>query len=366
MNYTYSKFLLFVIAMLSMNCSRSQTLDRVYTKASELTLVGKILPTKNIFHRLDTVAYPGLPSSVKKMLTNSAGLAVSFSTNSKIISAKWEVSDKKQLPNLTAFANKGLDLYIKRNGQWQFAGTGRPTGIANEAVLVKDMDSSEKECLLYMPLYDEISALEIGTEQKAMVKPAAKPFRKRILIYGSSIVQGASASRPGLAYPARLSRETGLNFLNLGLSGSAKMETAAADMVASIPADAYILDCVPNSSPEQITERTGYLVSAIRKKNPSAPVIIVQSIIREHGYFDQAVGKRVAEQNANMKEQFGLLQQAGVKNLYLISAENLLGNDHEGTADGTHPNDLGFDRMLQILKPEIMAILKKHGVNGDK
>ncbi len=81
-----------------------------------------------------------------------------------------------------------------------------------------------KECLLYLPLYDQVDQVEIGVAKNAMIEAAATPFKKRILVYGSSIVQGASASRPGLAYPARMSRETGLNFLNLGFSGSAKME----------------------------------------------------------------------------------------------------------------------------------------------
>ena len=333
--------------------------------ASDFTLVGKLLPTTNIYHRLDTADYPALPSAVKKLLTNSAGLAVTFKTNSTLISARWQVSSKKQLGNMSAIANKGLDLYIKKDGRWQYAGAGNPSGVENNVVLVKNMDNTLKECLLYMPLYDETSSLQIGVEHNAFIKPGEDPFKKRILIYGSSIVQGASASRPGLAYPARLSRETGLNFLNLGLSGSAKMEKAAADMVASIPADVYILDCVPNSSPEQVTERTEYLVSKIRQQHPKAPVIIVQSIIREQGNFDETVKQRVEDQNANMEKQFYLLRQKGIEGLYLISSQNMLGQDHEGTIDGVHPNDLGFDRMIQILKPEILKILRKHNIHAN-
>lgn len=358
-----SIFTLFLITtMFSANYTYCQSQDKVYTSATDLTLVGKMLPTKNIYHRLDTGKYRGLPTAVKKLLSNSAGLAVAFTTNSKVISAKWNTSEKKQLPNLTAIANKGLDLYIKKDGRWQFAGSARPTDNINETVLVKGMDNSQKECLLYMPLYDEISKLEVGTDPESYIKPSQIPFERRILIYGSSIVQGASASRPGLAYPARLSRETGLNFMNLGLSGSAKMEKVVANLVASIPADAFILDCVPNSSPEQITERTGYFVSAIRKNHPGVPIILVQSVIREHGYFDLVAGEQVAKQNANFKKQFDLLLDQGLKDIYFISAENLLGQDHEGTIDGTHPNDLGFDRMLQVLKPQVMDILKKHNI----
>ncbi|MBF9255457.1 SGNH/GDSL hydrolase family protein [Pontibacter sp. 172403-2] len=359
------RLLVITAGICGMAMTSIQAQKPVYIPASDLTLVGKIISTENLYHRVDTADFPALPPAVKRLLTNSAGLAVTFKTNSTAISAKWCTSSRKASSNMTGIASEGLDLYIKKNGKWQFAGVGRPREDCTEASLVKNMDNSEKECLLYLPLYDETSNLEIGIDPGASIKKLPDPFRKRILIYGSSILQGASASRPGMAYPARLSRATGLNFLNLGLSGSAKMEKAAADLVASIPADAYILDCVPNSSPQQIKERTGYLVSTIREKHPKAPIIVIQSIIREHSYWDQKVGKRVADQNAAIQDQFRLLQQKGIKDLYFISAKNLLGQDHEGTVDGTHPNDLGFDRMLHQLKPEITAILKKYDISAD-
>ncbi len=333
-----------------------------YTAGTDLTLIGKVKETKNRYHRLDTADYTELPAAVKRLLTNSAGLAISFTTNSRVISAKWCVSESKQKTNLTAIANKGLDLYIKKDGKWQFAGVGQPNATCSESVLVKNMDDSEKECLLYLPLYDSVNEVEIGVEKNAELKPGAPPFQKQILIYGSSIVQGASASRPGIAYPARLSRETGLNFINLGFSGSAKMEKSVADMVASFPADAYILDCIPNSTPQQIKDRTANFVNTIRKNHPKAPIIVIPTIVREHGFFDLLVGQQVAAQNIAIKAQVKSLQQSGVKDLYLIGEGNLLGLDHEGTTDGTHPNDIGFDRMLQQLKPELMAIFKRYGI----
>jgi hypothetical protein len=264
---------------------------------------------------------------------------------------------------MTPIANKGLDLYIIKDGNWQFAGVGKPDSICSLAVVAKNMDKSDKECLLYLPLYDQVSNVAIGIDEGSTIKAGAEPFKKQILIYGSSIAQGASASRPGMAYPARLSRKTGLNFLNLGLTGSAKMENAHADMVASISADAFILDCVPNPSPAEIKQRTAYLVNSIRAKHPTAAIIVVQSIIREGGYFDQKLGETVRQQNLNILKEVESLQQNGTKDLYLIKADDLLGHDHEGTTDGTHPNDIGFDRMLMVLEPAIMEILQRYKIH---
>ncbi|PST84667.1 hydrolase [Pedobacter yulinensis] len=331
-----------------------------YTPAASLYVEGRFMPTKKPFQRVDTASYPLLPPAVKNLLTNSAGIAVTFKTNSSLVAAKWCVTKRKVGANMTAIAYKGLDLYIKNKGLWQYAGAVGPSGDCSEAILARNLGNQEKECLLYLPLYDEALSLEVGVLPGSKLEPLKDQFRKRVLIYGSSIVQGASASRPGMAYPARLSRMTGINFYNMGLSGNAKMEKAAADLVAGIQADAYVLDCVPNPSPEQITDRAAYLIRTLRERQPGKPIIVVQSIIREKGYFDSEIGAKIAAQNQAITTQVNALLKAGMKDLYLIKADGMLGSDHEGTVDGTHPNDLGFHRMLEILRPQILAILKKY------
>ncbi|MET0573044.1 MAG: SGNH/GDSL hydrolase family protein [Pedobacter agri] len=333
-----------------------------FVKAADLTIIGKMIQTGNIYQRLDTIDYPRLPAAVKRLLTMSAGIAVSFKTDSKFLKAKWCNSKSKVGSNMTAIAQKGLDLYVKLNGKWQFCGVGKPLEQCTETSLVNNLMEGQKEFLLYLPLYDEINDLEIGISSHSTITAGTLPFKSRILIYGSSILHGASASRSGLAYPAILSRQTGLNFINMGLSGSAKMEKEVADLIAKIDADAYILDCVPNSSPEQIKSRTDYLVQTIRNSHPKAPIIIMQSLIRESGYVDAVIGDRVRLQNEEIKSQFLNLHKKGVKDLYFISAENFLGNDHEGTVDGTHPNDLGFYRFTEDIRPKLLKILAKYNI----
>lgn len=360
-----SKCVLLLAALCSSRWGLAQkAADLEYTPAESLTLAGKIQPTDTIFRRANYRQGEGLPPYTRQLLTYGAGMAVAFRTNSTVIGARWCVSASKAATNLNPINNKGLDLYIKRDGRWLFAGVGRPTGTCSEAVIVKDMEPGEKECLLYLPTYDETRSLEVGVGKGTTITALADPFRKRVLIYGSSIAQGAAASRPGMAYPARLSRNTGISFLNLGLSGSAKMEKEAADLVASINADAYVLDCVPNSSPAQVRERTQYLVETIRAQHPSAPIIVVQSIFREMGNFDQKVRRTVEEQNAAITGEVAALRKKGMKDLYFITSEAMMGDDHEGSVDGIHPSDLGFDRMLRVLEPQLTAILAKYGITA--
>ena len=50
------------------------------------------------------------------------------------------------------------------------------------------------------------------------------------------------------------------------------------------------------------------------------------------------------------------------KNMYFIDSGGFLGEEHIATADGTHPTDLGFTRMLEVISPKLKKILKKYGI----
>ncbi len=335
----------------------------IFTDAARLPVIGRAFPDRpGGWHRIAPGSYPDLPAAVMERLTNPAGLALGFTTNSPMIAARWFTADGKQGANMSPIAERGLDLYIRRGGAWLWAGVGRPgDGTAcNDDNLVLNMDNSEKECLLYLPLYRELKSLEIGIAPGSWLKGAANPFRKRVALYGSSIVQGASASRPGMAYPAQLSRHLGLEFVNLGVSGSAKMEPAAARLVADVDADAYMLDCVPNTSPELIAERAGNLIRTVRSRRPHAPIIIVMSIIRDLSRFNRVWAETMARQNAAMLAEVNKLTD--IEGLTVIPADELLGHDGEATVDGTHPSDLGFNRMLGVIEPIVANVLRQNGI----
>lgn len=355
---------LILLLVLGYNISFAQNSPKTtFYNADQFYLYGKAFNnTTTRYHRIDTATYADLPLTIKKLLTHSAGLAICFKTNSSAISAKWCVTNAKASNNLTPIAQKGLDLYIKRDGKWQFAGVGRPSGVCSEYSLVKNMESGEKECMLFLPLYDELKSLEIGVDENSKIATLDNPFRKKIVIYGSSIVHGAAAGRPGMAYPAQLSRKTGLYFINLGISGNAKMEKSAARMVSDIQADAFVLDCIPNPSPKEIKEREENFIKTIREKHPNTPIILIQTVIREVGNFDLVWKERVKQQNTEATNAFNRLKEQGVKDIYLITSEKLLGDDHDATTDGTHPNDLGFYRMAEQLAPQLTKILAQYNI----
>ena len=145
---------------------------------------------------------PTVRKALWNLSQNTAGLYVRFRTNSTSVGARWTVKYNNQFNHITATAVKGLDLYCLQDGKWQFVNSAIPTGKENHVTIVKNMLPQEREFMLYLPLYDGIDKLEIGIDPGAEIVASElnSPDRENpIVMYGTSILQGASASRPGMA-----------------------------------------------------------------------------------------------------------------------------------------------------------------------
>ena len=99
---------------------------------------------------------------------------------------------------------------------------------------------------LYLPLYNSLEWLEIGVPEEATIHFLALRNEKPIVVYGSSITQGACASRPGMAWTAILERKMDRPLLNFGFSGNGRLEKELIDLISEIDAKIFVLDCLPN------------------------------------------------------------------------------------------------------------------------
>ncbi len=333
-----------------------------YVDASTLTLVNKAHPTTQPFQRVEVADYPDLSKTVRRYYTYSTGVAVVFRTDSRSICARWTTTDRQLSTHMTGLSQKGMDLYIKRDGEWVFAGVARPgMGAEHKATIVDHMDGAEKECLLYLPLFDEVKTLEIGVDADARIEAVPNPFRHKIVVIGSSITHGTGLSRPGMAYPAQLERATGFEFINLGASGQCKMEQFFAHVAASYEADAFLFDSFSNPSAQQIEERLEPFVKTIRAAHPTTPLIFLQTELRETRNFSDKVRKFEDEKRAASEAGMQRLLKQD-KNIYFLNPGMPLGDDHDATVDGTHPSDLGHGRILEVIQPQIVKILKKYDI----
>ena len=160
-----------------------------YTDATRLTIVNKARPDSPDFQRLDVARYPDLTPIVARYYRQPTGLAIVFRTDSRNLYARWTTTGQTPKVNSPLVSQRGLDLYIRQNGEWVYAGSGNPKirGSEHEAPLVEHMDGTMHECLLYLPLFDEISRLEIGVDENARLEAAPNPFRHKVVVIGSSI-----------------------------------------------------------------------------------------------------------------------------------------------------------------------------------
>lgn len=334
-----------------------------FTDARGLMVIGKGLPTDPFWVRLDSTQYRHLRPPVKALARHSAGIAVLFETNSTYIRVRWSLAQRKFYSNMTPIAHSGLDLYAMRNGQWQFVNTCRPGDKEVTATypVVSNMDGANRQYMLYLPIYNELTSLEIGVSPQATLTTPSKPgidTTKRVVIYGSSILQGASASRAGMTYPSIISRRTGWEMINLGFSGNGRMEFEVAELLATMKASVFVLDCIPNPTPKEISERAYPFIKYLLDKRPEVPILLVETSIRETGYFDQRIGAVITEKNKLIRDVYTKLKKEGYKQLHYLSGEDLLGHDHEGTIDGTHSNDIGFLRQAEVMLPELKKLMK--------
>ncbi|NWJ52544.1 MAG: SGNH/GDSL hydrolase family protein [Bacteroidetes bacterium] len=334
----------------------------VYHDASAFPLLGKA--TQNTATR-----YERLPDSLKNISRkplwdlgkNSAGLAVRFSSNSTTIAAKWEVLFNSEMNHMTPTGIKGLDLYCLQDGKWVFVNSGRPSGKVNTATIISNMEPQEREYLLYLPLYDGVTSLAIGVDSLSEIsQPKVDlPVRKKPLVfYGTSILQGGCASRPGMAHTNILSRWLNREAINLGFSGNGQLDLEIAKVIAAVDASMYILDFVPNATVAQMKERADQFYTIIRSRHPETPILFIEDPIFTHTRFNKVIAKEVKEKNETINAFFLSLKNRGEKNIYFLSSKNMIGSDGEATVDGIHFTDLGFMRYAELLYPVIRKRMK--------
>jgi len=306
--------------------------------------------TPSPFARLPVTAQATAPKSVWSLSGNSAGLCAHFVTDAASFKVRWTLTSANlAMPHMPATGVSGVDLYARDAGGWTWIANGRPGGATNTASF-GGLPGKPCECLLYLPLYNGVSALEISLPPGTTLQPVpVKADRaKPIVFYGTSITQGGCASRPGLAYTSLIGRRLDWPVVNLGFSGSGKMEPEMAQIIAELDARILVLDCLWNMSPEQVDERVEPFIQAVRKKHPDTPILLVE---------DSTVRARTpTTKGARLKAMYDKLSPAD-KNLHFLGAKDLLGTDAEGTVDGCHPNDIGMLRHAEAMTPVLRKIL---------
>jgi len=301
--------------------------------------------------------YDRLPASYKEIVRepvwdlskHSSGLSIRFLSNSSVITAKWEVLNNLSMDHMPDTGIKGVDLYFKDNDEWQYINTGVPVGFNNEYKLIENMDNELREYKVFLPLYDGIKNIEIGVDSLSYVKKPKSNEKKPIVFYGTSITQGACASRPGMAHTNIISRQLDRDVINFGFSGNGRMEEPIANLISDSNPIFYVIECMPNMYPDLVSSNTIPLIDTIRSKDPNTPIILVDLFTSPLTALDKNAIKGTSEMNNALKTQYDKMINNGYNNIFYLETQSALGDDFEGTVDAVHFTDLGFIRYSDFL-----------------
>ena len=218
-----------------------------------------------------------------------------------------------------------------------------------------------------LPLFSQEFKMDLVQDLKPrnIGKIKFLPLRKEkpIVVYGTSIAQGACASRPGMAWTNIVQRKLDYPVVNLGFSGNGRLETEVLELITEIDARVYVLDCLPNLSPnekrteEEIKNRIRNSIRHIRNKRPKARIVLTQHAGYSDGEVDEA-RKEVYETLNRWQLEVCFIDFKEIIGGRLKIARINLTND--AFVDGTHPTDLGMEQYAQSYEQALANLLGRY------
>ena len=332
---------------------------------------------KEKYDRLPARAEKTLNPNVWNISHSSAGLYIKFKTNANDIVVRYVVQNKGSfaMNHMPATGVSGIDLYaIDHNGKWVWAQGRFSFGDTIEyqfSNLEVDHVFAGRDCeyRLFLPLYNAVQWMQVGVPVAKNFAPMPLTREKPVVVYGTSIAQGACATRPGLAWAAILERKLDRPLINLGFSGSGQLEKSVIDLMTEIDAKLYILDCLPNLTAgagftdDEVKKRIRESIKLLQQKHSSIPILLVEhSSGNTLSIIDTAKHNEYEKVNNVLRMVFAQLKNEGIQNIFLLGNKDI-NLDIDATVDGLHPNDIGMIQYADAYEKIIRNILHEPSVN---
>ena len=203
-----------------------------------------------------------------------------------------------------------------------------------------------------------MDTVEIGLDDDAPPLAPAPRTGGTVLVYGTSIDQGACASRPGMGLTAQLSRIWDAQVLNLGFSGNAFFDEEVAEAICRLPSPRlFLIDAEANAGLFGHLHKLPQFLRHLRSAHPAVPMVVLSSlpgpVEAQWAYPHDKDGWRSFQSNTVEK-----LRGDGDSALWFLNGGDLWpdGGD-DCTVDGVHPNDLGFTQLAGNLAAALDALL---------
>lgn len=319
---------------------------------------------KGTYQRFPNSRMEITPKHVWYNALHSAGLYIKFYSSAPTITVRYTCANRNYaMPHMPSTGVSGLDLYAINcegksmicHGDYHFGDT---ISYTYNNLVYRNIHNNGYEFELYLPLYNQVTWMEIGTPKDTEFKFEPADIEKPILVYGTSIAHGGCASRPAMAWPAIVKRALDIPVINWGFSGSGVLDTEVFQQMSEVNAQLFILDNMPNMDhlPDSILPRIVRGVHIVRQKQ-SAPILFVEhdgytcDLTNSHFNHD-----RWARPNEELRKAYEQLKNEGVKDLYYLTKEEL-GLSPEAMVDNIHSTDYGMTQYANGYLPKIRQIL---------
>ncbi len=327
-----------------------------------------------LYRPLETECFIRIPDEITKPISDSlfwlgrcsAGGRVRFSTNSRCVAVRATYDGVEHMPHMPLTGSAGFDLYLDD----PITGISRymktfvpPVDVKRKGgyeSVVQFNEAKLRHFTIHFPGYSAVKDLWVGVAPDATLGEGV-PYRNTppIVYYGSSITQSGCVSRPGNAYENIISRNLGIDHINLGFSGNGLGEESMARYIAALPMTAFVFDYDHNAPDWEHLQRTHLdFYRIIREANPDLPIIMISKpdFVSVNSY-----DKNVKRRNVIL-DTYHYAREQGDQNAYFIDGSSFFrGRYSEGaTVDSCHPNDLGFALMAEAIESELRIALTQH------
>ena len=305
-----------------------------------------------LYRRMPEQIAKSVSDGVHVLHAHTSGGRVRFVTDSPFIVVRSVLPKRADNSGNMAFTGvSGFDLYSNTEFVANFSIQEDRFNVDGFAELPGDIN---RVVTLNMPLYNKVSDVYIGLKAGSLLLPAPDyTVSTPVVFYGSSVTQGASASRPGLIYQSKLSRRFDFDFINLGFSGSAKAEEEMAEYIADLDMSIFVYDYDHNAnSTPHYAETHEPMFKKIRAAHPDLPILL----LTKPNYTLSCV---ITDRQQVAQRTYDNAMAAGDKNVYYIPGNKLVRDEVfcDERIDRAHPSDLGFHEMAKAMETTFMKML---------
>lgn len=320
----------------------------------------------NYYQRIPDEYQKKLRTPLWGLSKNSSGESLRFYSNTNNITVRYKLADKNfSMPHMQSTGKSGVDLYSIDNhgierwygGQYNFSDT--TTYRYHGLIYHNPYHDRGYEYQLWLPPYSTVEWLEIGVDEGSHFSFIEPTKEKPIVVYGTSISQGACASRPGMIWSTLVARELDVNLINYGFSGNGMLESAMTDIISNIDSKLIIIDCMPNMIRDQelIKPRLKEMIKSLRKVRPSTPILIAEHAGYGHSATISEWHTKDTNSNKLQREAYDELLAEGITSIHYLNSSEI-GIPSDGLVDGIHPTDLGMVAYSNAYVKKLRQILK--------